>query len=971
MPSPTSPLSAALTMALMAIVCTPDARADESVWMEGEDASSTTFNQHGWYSSADLRMDVLSPGIPGADDAPGDWLAHFTNEPSEAQATWSFTLREGGGYAVWVRTNPFQATWSWALDGAAAEPFDVAEHQREWINLHASAIDIRFVAWVLLGVHDLEPGEHTLTIRVEPHASLGDGRTHGGVDAIAIANHPWAPSGRLKPGESIPAAGAEAGPTDWFAYVPNDATLDQPTVIDSSDLVEAPAGTHGALTRVGDAFAFADGKPVKLWGVGVGATPPASVERAERQALFLRRYGVNAVRMHAVQGWLGRGVRDPATGTRTFDPDRLDRLDRWFAAFKAQGIYVDWSLFYPHTIGADEGYDAGLLAELPDKSGGRSTSGVVNFMRALQDSQWEWARSLLDHENPHTGMRYADDPALAIVEVHNEDCLFFHAPLNPLADPEQLPLHTAELKRQWMRWVADTYGTDEALAEAWGGAKDPDDAVDNPDMRIYGAWEMEAGGPRFGGAAAAPRMGAFIRFLAETQRAFYERRIQEYRSIGFEGVAVTTAWWAGGPAAAAANTWADAAGDAIDRHHYFGGGAGGHGIKAGEVNNASHLHTLVGGVLNGARDQVADKPFIVTEWTSSPPNQWKAEAVAVFAFVGMGAQGWDGSFHFTNGSPHMEGGWPRLNSYVSETPHYMGQFPALARAVHEGHIAQAADLHPGPFGADQVFSGMDSRPALTDGQLAEGRYSLNLDGAGAAGEGSDVQWSADTSELIVSSERTKAVIGFGGGIGMHIGDLHVAVDNRFKSVLVTSLDGEPIESSGRILITALAQDIELGAQYDADGANLVRIGGPPLLLEPVQATIRLESARSLRMKALTVDGVDDGRIVPLGDDGWRIDGRYRTFYYLLEEAPGGDGGGDAGEGEGEPGGADEAPDPGDDGAGGGEGEAEADGGDDDGAAPGEGGPDDGGSQPAAGRAGDDGCGCAVTQGQLPWMGARR
>ena len=64
---------------------------------------------------------------------------------------------------------------------------------------------------------------------------------------------------------------------------------------------------------------------------------------------------------------------------------------------------------------------------------------------------------------------------------------------------------------------------------------------------------------------------------------------------------------------------------AIDRHRYAGGGEGGHGIATGEVSTFSHLDQPGTGILEAGFEQVEDKPLILTEWTQSPPNQWKAE----------------------------------------------------------------------------------------------------------------------------------------------------------------------------------------------------------------------------------------------------------------------------------------------------------------------------------------------------------
>jgi hypothetical protein len=250
---------------------------------------------------------------------------------------------------------------------------------------------------------------------------------------------------------------------------------------------------------------------------------------------------VNLVRLHPVQGELGVLRTDDSTGERHLDSAALERLDRWFAIMKEQGLYMTWSFFYPHVITPDDGYPEELYEELPARGAGRSSSGMVAFMPQLQEAEWEWARTLLSHVNPHTGLAYKDDPALAIVEVHNEDSVFWHSPLNDLKEGNY-PRHTAELKSRWGQWVKERYGTDAQLQQAWGAGMKSGDSVDNPAMEIYGAWAMEADGPAIRKEQERKRMGDFIRFLAETQRAFYERRGQQLRDLGFRGVLVTTAW---------------------------------------------------------------------------------------------------------------------------------------------------------------------------------------------------------------------------------------------------------------------------------------------------------------------------------------------------------------------------------------------------------------------------------------------
>ena len=60
------------------------------------------------------------------------------------------------------------------------------------------------------------------------------------------------------------------------------------------------------------------------------------------------------------------------------------------------------------------------------------------------------------------------------------------------------------------------------------------------------------------------------------------------------------------------------------------------------------------------------------------------------AFYGMGLQGWDASYHFIQSGVRLGDGWPGMSSYATDTPHYIGQFPALAYALYNHHITESA-----------------------------------------------------------------------------------------------------------------------------------------------------------------------------------------------------------------------------------------------------------------------------------------
>ncbi len=96
-------------------------------------------------------------------------------------------------------------------------------------------------------------------------------------------------------------------------------------------------------------------------------------------------------------------------------PEALDRLDYFVDQLARRGIYTNLNLHVGrvHSRGlglpqADEGYD----------------KMVSIFMPELIEAQKTYARALLTRTNPYRGMTYAEDYAVAIAEITNENSLF-------------------------------------------------------------------------------------------------------------------------------------------------------------------------------------------------------------------------------------------------------------------------------------------------------------------------------------------------------------------------------------------------------------------------------------------------------------------------------------------------------------------------------------------------------------------
>ncbi|MDH7570493.1 MAG: F0F1 ATP synthase subunit gamma, partial [Armatimonadota bacterium] len=212
-------------------------------------------------------------------------------------------------------------------------------------------------------------------------------------------------------------------PSAWYRWT---FALDDPTLgeIDLRFLLDPPAGKHGFVTvgRDGHLY-FQDGTRARFFGTNVGGARCAPDRKtAEQVAERLARFGVNLLRLHTPDSrWAG--LIDYQKGnTRTFNPDVLDRYDYFVAQLKQHGIYVYFDLLdYRGFLPGDGVRDAEQMGTRWE----HSIKGASIFDRRMIELQKEFATQLLTHRNPYTGLRYVDEPALAIQEITNENSLFY------------------------------------------------------------------------------------------------------------------------------------------------------------------------------------------------------------------------------------------------------------------------------------------------------------------------------------------------------------------------------------------------------------------------------------------------------------------------------------------------------------------------------------------------------------------
>ncbi len=259
-------------------------------------------------------------------------------------------------------------------------------------------------------------------------------------------------------------------------------------------LNDKPAGRDG-FVHVKDGHLFAGEKRLRIFGVNTcfAANFPDK-DMAPKVAARMAKFGINCVRFHHMDMLSAPGGIFAKDG-RTLDPGQLDKLDFFIAELKKNGIYADLNLHVSRT------YPDRPRAE--KKGNPDYDKGVDNFCAAMIALQKDYARDLLTHVNAYTGKRYADEPAVALVEINNENALGFQwwaGQMDDLPKP-----YLFELESLWSAWITKKHGSDEAARKAWSAGAEPLGAelIDSDFDKKDTAWTLE----KHGDAQADGRIG--------------------------------------------------------------------------------------------------------------------------------------------------------------------------------------------------------------------------------------------------------------------------------------------------------------------------------------------------------------------------------------------------------------------------------------------------------------------------------
>ncbi|MEM2487705.1 MAG: hypothetical protein QXR44_03830 [Thermoproteota archaeon] len=668
------------------------------------------------------------------------------------------------------------------------------------------------------------------------------------------------------------------------------------TVVSLSSMLDKPAGRLGHVYIGDDGHLYVNESRIKFLGVNIcgGASFPEKKD-AEKIASRLAKFGVNIVRFHHMDAdWESFNIFDRSfKDTRHLNEKALDRLDYFIAKLKENGVYVDLNLLVSRRFTSSDG----LPREI-DSVDWKDQQVLGFFMEEVEGLEKEYAKQLLTHFNPYTGKTYAEEPAVAFIEIVNEQGLI-HSWLGGVID--KLPeVFKSRLRSKWNYYLLLKYGSTDGLKSAWGSLREGE-SLERGTVEIVSSQDWV-------GRRKTYADSDWLEFLYRLEEDFFIRMRDFIREeLGSKALVIGTISSSCSPASVMSKM------DIVDTHAYWQhpqfpstawDPADWYVENKPMVNNPQDS-TIVGLAVKN----VLNKPHFVTEYGHPAPNMYDAEAVLTFATYAA-LQDWDGIFMFAYGSRNN---WnsSKIRGFfdIDQHPAHMAMLIPAHLVFIRGDVKPANKLITVRLTRDDEINLLKNRQVWAWG-LPDAKHaglnplvslihrvevdvegiefsnfsSIKISGSIYRSDTGEVTW--DTSDpsrgvIIANTSKSIALIGFSGGRKFALGTvIFEPGDSLLKgwSVLaLSSLDDMDLEYCERALLVALGYVTNTGMGLKAygedrgllrwSGNNLSGIevyngritcnanwGSAPTLVEGVSVTISIKTNARVRVWALDNTG---------------------------------------------------------------------------------------------------------------------
>jgi hypothetical protein len=688
------------------------------------------------------------------------------------------------------------------------------------------------------------------------------------------------------------------------------------SLVNLSFLLDAPAGKDGFISIKNGHLVKPDGERFRIWGVNLtGAACFPSKEDAPIVAEHLARFAINCVRLHFLDSnWSDSLFIKGRDDTRALDPKQLDLLDYFIAELKKRGIYTDLNLNVGRNYRKGDGvrdYEYLGLAK------------VVNYFdEHIQMLHREYAQQLLTHYNPYTKSEYRNEPAVVIVELVNENSIVEawcsdrllgkNESKNPGTWTDITAWYAEQLTKKYNAWLQTRLSKAELeQLRSLAGVKE-------------GELIPRLMRKQFGSASKKRFQLEAEFYMGLEQNYFWQMYRYLKDELGVKSLILGTSdhnhYRSGYPLLTSTSKL-----DVVDGHVYWQHPSYLTDPKTGRrtfsIPNTPMVNDpLDSTVVQLSRSAVAGKPYTISETNHPFPNEYACEGIGILA-VYSAFNDWDGIFFYTFEQKDPERWDPRMPGHfeIRPDPVKMTNLAVCAVMFLRGDVRPALKMIPRTYSAEQVRESIrlpsSERPYFTPGfplslplqhttritsfDKQSGRYPQVGQDNPIVSDTGELHWyrseqsrkgrlTAGKGLVTIETDKSQALIGFVKDNNKALKNISVTAENEFCSIIVTSLDAEPIAKSQSLLIVATARSTNQDMTWNEKRTSLLSWGSAPTVIEPVRGSLIVRNVKSVEnVEVVPLDGAGrkigqsiqarmlaDGFVIPIGE--------LATTWYLVK-----------------------------------------------------------------------------------------
>lgn len=688
--------------------------------------------------------------------------------------------------------------------------------------------------------------------------------------------------------------------SDWYEYELADLVSMIGTSLDVSYLLDA--SDHGKVIAKGDDFVFTDGTEVNFWGVNINAY--SLFQTHDKTDILVNAIAAGGYNLIRILDWDSAYYYPNIFGINGNNKDvaeeQLDQFNYLWFKCKEKGIYIDFVMLGGR-FASNDMLDEGKLSDAETADISQGLKMEVYIDKRLQQATKTLMKKVMGTVNPYTKTKLADDRVLAMLEVTNESNL-----MTLYDDDAKFRFRSDEYKlmaqKQYAEFLTNKYNPDgtltveqtqKALKDAWSydgklGLDSRNESLKNATVLIDGDFLSDKYSPR--------RCADGFEFFYTLMENFYTDIYNWSKASEADGGLGVECPITGGSNFSSddrSDLFLNAHYDYISRHTYQSHPNTGTEYKVGTAvsNGGSTLGDVGGNTFASASfRKVMGLPYLVTESLIAEPNIHSMEfnliAAAIYSY-----QDWSlTAFTFMN--KPLDGRTNQItNSFlIMDHPGRFSTVTSASLLYQRSEIAKAKIGYYRVITVDDAMKYNEQLLGLQEGTYVVGRagiyfadkdgnllfQSANLDisnvdndievlekilHAQLVNEGGEMIWNAAAKTFTVNTKSTQGAVGYIGGRNVRLDDVDISVETSYAQVTVSALGAAvngvnpEIATADKLLVTAVAQSRNTGAEISSDGTTITALGRGPVLVQPVTGRIVLKTYDDFTVRILNSTGL--------------------------------------------------------------------------------------------------------------------